>query len=499
MGGASTEISADTTDVVLEAAHFDPPTIARASRRHRLSSEASRRFERGVDDRLAAAAAFRAAGLLVELGGGRIEPAFTDAGGPADRAPIEIAADLPSRVVGVDYPAEQVVDALTAVGADVVSVDGRLRVTPPSWRPDLTDPYDLVEEVARLVGYDQVPSVLPAAPPGQGLTHHQQLRRRVGRALAGAGLSEVMTFPFVGDASYDVLGLPQDDPRRRSVRIANPLSAEAPCLTTTLLPGLLEAGARNAGRGNPDVSLYEVATVTIPRDSGPAPILPVDRRPSAAEWEQLLAAVPHQPLHLAVLLAGEVERAGWWGAGRGATWADAVDAVRDVADALGVELTVRQGSLAPWHPGRCAELRVGEELLGHAGELHPQVCRRAGLPARSAAAEIDLDALMSYATAPAAPRFSGFPVAKVDIALVVDAALPAAELEATVREGAGELLESLRLFDVYVGDQVGEGRKSLAFALRFRAPDRTLKDDEVTAARDAAVALAAERHGAQLR
>ena len=142
---------------------------------------------------------------------------------------------------------------------------------------------------------------------------------------------------------------------------------------------------------------------------------------------------------------------------------------------------------------------MGDELIGHAGELHPQVCRRAGLPARSAAAEVDLDALMSHATPPAAPRFSSFPVAKVDIALVVDAALPAAELEATVREGAGELLESVRLFDVYVGDQVGEGRKSLAFALRFRAPDRTLKDDEVTAARDDAVSLAAERHGAQLR
>ena len=245
--------------------------------------------------------------------------------------------------------------------------------------------------------------MLPAAPPGQGLTHHQQLCRRVWGGRAGAGLSEVMTFPFVGTSSYDVLGLAQDDPRRDSVRIANPLSAEAPCLTTMLLPGLLEAGARNAGRGSPDVSLYEVATVTIPRGTGPAPILPVDRRPRAAEWEQLLAAVPHQPTHLAVLVAGEVERAGWWGPGRAATWADAVDAVRDVADALGVELTVRQGSLAPWHPGRCAELWVGDELLGHAGELHPQVCRRAGLPARAAAAEIDLDALMPTRRRPLRP------------------------------------------------------------------------------------------------
>ena len=376
---------------MIEAAHFDPVSIFRTQRRHKLPSEASKRFERGVDPTLPEAAADRVAELLVAHAGGTLEPGVTKVGTALAPVVIELGTDLPARITGMDIEADIAVRHLVAVGCDVERDGDRLRVAAPPWRPDLTDPYDLVEEVARLVGYDQVPSVLPAAPPGQGLTHHQQLRRRVGRALAGAGLSEVMTFPFVGTSSYDVLGLAQDDPRRDSVRIANPLSAEAPCLTTTLLPGLLEAGARNAGRGSPDVSLYEVATVTIPRGTGPAPILPVDRRPRAAEWEQLLAAVPHQPTHLAVLVAGEVERAGWWGPGRAATWADAVDAVRDVADALGVELTVRQGSLAPWHPGRCAELWVGDELLGHAGELHPQVCRRAGLPARAAAAEIDLD------------------------------------------------------------------------------------------------------------
>ena len=270
-------------------------------------------------------------------------------------------------------------------------------------------------------------------------------------------------------------------------------------MTTTLLPGLLEAAARNAGQGQPDVALFETATVTQPRGSGPAPILPVDRRPSDGEWDELQKALPDQPLHLGLVLAGERERSGWWGEGRPATWSDAIQAVRDVAAALGVELSVASVTRMPWHPGRCAEIRVGDEVVGHAGELHPRVCKAFGLPERSAAAEVDLDVLIRRATPVVAPTLSSFPVAKEDVALVVADVVPAAAVAETLREGAGPLLESVRLFDVYTGAQIGEGRKSLAFALRFRAPDRTLTDEETTAARESAVALAAERHGAVQR
>jgi phenylalanyl-tRNA synthetase beta chain len=375
----------------------------------------------------------------------------------------------------------------------------RLRAVVPSWRPDLFDPFDLVEEVARIVGYEDIPSVLPTAPAGAGLTAAQLLRRRVGRTLAGAGFVEVISFPFVGTAGFDALGLPADDDRRTAMRIANALSAEQPLMTTTLLPGLLEAAARNAGRGQADVALFETATVTLPRGTGRAPILPVDRRPTEGEWDDLQKALPEQPLHLAVVLAGERERSGWWGAGRKASWSDAIQAVRDVADVLGVELTVRSSSRAPWHPGRCAELLVGEVVAGYAGELHPKVCAAFGLPPRSAAAEVDLDVLLLHARPPVGPHLSSFPVAKEDVALVVAADLPAAEIAATLREGAGMLLESVRLFDVYTGAQIGEGKKSLAFSLRFRAPDRTLTEEETSAARQAAVDLAAERHGAVQR
>jgi len=500
MGGETTELSATTSHVVIEAAHFDPVSVFRTQRRHKLPSEASKRFERGVDPRLPAAAADRVAELLVRYGGGEVTGGVTQVGEAPEPRTVSIDADLPARVTGIDIGADTTVAHLRAVGCEV-DVDGsRLNAVVPSWRPDLSDPFDLVEEVARVVGYDQVPSVLPPAPPGRGLTPEQSLRRRVGRTLAGAGFVEVVDFPFVGESDLDRLGLPGDDERRTTSRLANPISAEEPFMTTTLLPGLLKAVARNTSRGHADVALFETATVTLPRGTVAAPILPVDRRPTEGEWDDLLKALPDQPLHLALTVSGHREAAGWWGPGREACWADAIEAVRSVADALGLELEVTAATRAPWHPGRCAELRVDGVTVGHAGELHPRVCTAYGVPARTAAAEVDLDALLERAVAIVpAPVFSSYPVAKEDVALLVDAAIPSAEVAATLREGAGELCEQVRLFDVYTGDQVPAGQKSLAFALRFRAPDRTLTDAEAAAARDAAVALAAQRHGAVLR
>jgi phenylalanyl-tRNA synthetase beta chain len=503
MGGETTELTATTSSVVIEAAHFDPVSIFRTERRHKLPSEASKRFERGVDPRLPEAAADRVVELLVRLGGATAEDGVTKVGEPPAPVTVTMTADLPARVTGMPIDAGTAVAHLRAVGCQVPSapVDGTevLTAVVPSWRPDLTDPFDLVEEVARVVGYDGIPSVLPSAPPGTGLTAAQALRRRVGRTLAGAGFVEVVSFPFVGNVAYDTLGLPADDDRRSSMRIANALSAEQPLMTTTLLPGLLEAAARNSGRGQGDLALFETATVTLPRGGPAAPILPVDRPPTEGEWDDLQKALPDQPWHLAVVLTGDRERSGWWGPGRRAAWSDAIQAMRDVGSALGLELGVRSATRAPWHPGRCAELTLGDVLVGHAGELHPKVCAAHGLPPRSAAAEVDLDVLLEHATEPVGPRLSSFPVAKTDVALVVPQELAAADLEATLREGAGELLESVRLFDVYTGEQIGEGRKSLAFSLRLRAPDRTLTEEEVAAARGAAVDLARERHGAVQR
>lgn len=497
MGGATTELSDRTTDIVVEAAYWDPMTIARTSRRHKLSTEASKRFERGVDSQLQGFAARRVAELLVELGGGRIEEGSTLVGVMPDREPVRIPANHAGRVAGYDIPVERSVRRLEDVGCRVSVADGTLTVVPPSWRPDLRDPNDFAEEVIRLEGYEAVPSVLPVAPPGRGLTPDQRLRRLVGRVLAGAGYTEVLAYPFVGPADFDRMRVPADDPRRRAARIANPLSEEEPLLRTTLLPGLLATARRNVGRGMTDLALFEMGAVFLPKDGAPAaPRLPVDHRPSDDEVAALDAALPDQPRRVAVLLCGERQASGWWGQGRQASWADAVAAARLVADAAGVALELRAADYAPWHPGRCAACYVDGRLVGHAGELHPKVVEAYGLPARASAMELDLS-LLGMRTSPVrAPRVSPYPPAKEDVALIVKSDVSAADVEAALREGAGELLESVRLFDVYTGAQLEPGTKSLAFALRFRAPDRTLTDAEVGAAKRAAVEEAARRTGA---
>ncbi|MCF2536574.1 phenylalanine--tRNA ligase subunit beta [Streptomyces sp. FB2] len=511
MGGANTEIADHedlenaTSDIVIEAAHFDQVSIARTARRHKLSSEASRRFERGVDPAAAAAAAQRTVDLLVLLAGGTAEAGVTEVVTPSAPHTITTPADHPDKVAGVEYGRETVVRRLQQIGCDVYGQD-ELIVTVPSWRPDLLEPNDLAEEVIRLEGYENLPSTLPKPPSGRGLTARQRLHRRVGRALAGTGYVEAPNYPFVSEQIFDQLGLDADDPARRVVKLVNPLNDEEPALRTSLLPGLLAALRRNDGRGTHDLALFETGLVFQPREErAAAGHLPVDRRPTDEELAALDAVLPEQPRHVAAVLAGAREQAGWWGPGRSAGWADAVEAARLVAREARAALTVRAGQYGPWHPGRCAELVItvdgSERVVGHAGELHPRVLKALHLPARTCAMELDLDALEQVGDdTPQAPSISTFPVATQDVALVVDKPVPAAEVEAALREGAGELLEAIRLFDVYENEeQLGDGRKSLAYALRFRAADRTLTVDEASAARDAAVALAGERTGAVLR
>ncbi|GAA2803619.1 phenylalanine--tRNA ligase subunit beta [Saccharopolyspora taberi] len=504
MGGATTEIGDETHDVLLEAANWDPASIARTIRRHKLPSEAGKRFERSVDPLVAPQATELAAQLLVRYGEGTIAQGRTDVGEPTTPAPVTMPLALPDRIAGVNYERGVTARRLTQIGCriEVGTSDegvGLVTATPPSWRPDLTQPADLVEEVLRLEGYHTIPSVLPAAPPGRGLTPAQRRHRSISRALAAEGYVEVLPFPFTGPDVLDGLGIGEDDPRRRTLKLLNALESDRSDLTTTVLTGLLEALQRNVSRGRRDLALFHIGQVVLPAEQQPeVPAVGVSGRPSDVELEALHTAIPAQPTHVGAVLAGQREHAGWWGPGRDATWADAVQAARRVAAVAGVELTVTAGDLAPWHPGRCAQFKVGDTVVGHAGELHPKVVDALGLPKRTCAMELDLDALPLTDHRPA-PVISAYPPVLLDIALVVDAQVPSAELIDVVRSGAGELLEDVRLFDSYAGEQLGAGKKSLALALRFRAPDRTLKQDEATEARDAAVAAAEKRFGAALR
>jgi phenylalanyl-tRNA synthetase beta chain len=504
MGAGTTEVRDSTSDVLLEAAVWDPAAVSRTSRRLHLSSEAARRYERGVDPAISVAALDRCAALLAEIAGGIAEPTLTDWRGDPPREdwsppPVSMAADLPDRTAGVAYPEGTTQRRLEQIGAGVTIDGARVTATPPSWRPDLRQPADLVEEVLRLEGLEVIPSVLPQAPAGRGLSPVQKRRRAIGKSLALNGYVEILPTPFLPAGVFDQWGLPPDDPRRSTTHVLNPLEADRPELASTLLPGLLEALARNVSRGVVDASLFSIEQVVEPTSEMRAvQLIPTDRRPTDDEIAGLDVSLPNQPQHVGVVLAGLREPAGPWGPGRQVHATDAFEAVRIIGRAAGVELTLRPAQYLPWHPGRCAEVLVGDSVVGHAGQLHPAVIERSGLPKGTCAVELNLDAVPMAETLPA-PAVSPFPAVFQDVALIVEDHVSAQSVVDAVREGAGELLEDVRLFDVYTGPQIGEGRKSLALALRFRAADRTLTEDEASAARDAAVATAAQRVGAVQR
>jgi len=511
MGGASTEVTPQSTTILLEAAVWEPLHVFRSVRRHKLPSEAAKRYERGVDAGITLAALERAATLLAEISGGTVEGELTDLGGIPEMPIIALRPEYPGEVAGVEYPAGTAAHRLRQVGCTVAEDGSTLAVTPPSWRPDLQIPADLVEEVLRLEGLESIPSVLPAAPSGRGLTRAQRARRAIGHGLAYTGHVEVPAFPFLSQSVFDAFGLDDDDPRRGTMELLNPLDAEQNRLASTLLPPLIDVARRNLARGRRSLAIFALSQVSIrTENTRPFGVLDVSGRPSDAEIAELDASLPAQPLHVASLYIGERVPSGHAGDGRPADALDAVEAAREVARNAGVEIEVRAAQYAPWHPGRCVEIVVpaggagaapgaeGERVVGHAGELHPAVLERLELPPRTCAMEMDLDALGTAEILPA-PAISAYPAVLQDVAVVVDADVPAAAVRSALAEGAGELCEDVRLFDVFTGAQVGEGKKSLAFALAFRAADRTLTEDEASELRDKAVARAGEQTGAVLR
>ncbi|MDT0158588.1 phenylalanine--tRNA ligase subunit beta [Microbacterium sp. ARD32] len=508
MGGGTTEMSATTRNVLIEAATFDPVTIARSARRHKLPSEASKRFERGVDPLIPFVAARRVADLMVELTGGEL----TDEGGALFASVTQDAILLPAGfaqgVVGVDYTDDEVTGALEMIGAEVASTGsatqegGGWSVTPPSWRPDLTDKWTLVEEVARIHGLDRIPSVLPTPPSGRGYTPLQQGRRRVADALAAAGFVETPSFAFTAEEQNDLHGS-ASGAHLPGIRLANPLDGQSAFLRRSLLPGLLQTAHRNIARGLVDLAIFETGLVFTPEEGvtyGTDFVPPLAQRPDDATLAQLNASIPPQPRHVGVVLTGNVAPRQPGRAAEPASLGDALHAVQVIGVAAGVDIDVSQTQRAALHPGRAGVLSVRGEEVGYVGELHPQVAADADLPGRAVVLELDLDRLLGLAgERVVAESLSTFPAATQDVSLVLDAAVPASEVRDALVAGAGDLLESATLVDDYRGDGVEAGRKSLSFALRFRAPDRTLTAAEATEAKLAGVAVAAERFGAAIR
>ncbi|MFJ6654417.1 phenylalanine--tRNA ligase subunit beta [Microbacterium sp. NPDC091313] len=504
MGGGTTEMTDATRNVLIEAAVFDTVTIARTARRHKLPSEASRRFERGVDPLVPFVAARRVADLMVELAGGTLD---TEGGGALFAEVFVEAVELPRAfvpgLIGVDYTDDEITGALETVGCEIADATAETwTVVPPSWRPDLTDKWTLAEEVARITGYDRIPSTLPVPPSGRGRTAAQNGRRRVANALAASGHVETLSFGFTTESQNDLHGSATGE-HVPSVVLANPLDGQAPALRRSLVPGLLQVAHRNVARGLTDLALFEIGSVFLPApgvaygtDAVPAPA----ERPDAATLAALDAALPPQPRHVAVLLTGHRVAKQPGQEPQTFDLADAVDAVRRIAAAAGVEISVRQGERAALHPGRTGILSVAGTDAGYVGEVLPTVSADADLPGRVYVVELDLDAVLAHADERiVAATLSGYPAATQDVSLVVSAEVPARAVRDALAAGAGELLESVRLVDDYRGTGVPDDAKSLTFALRFRAPDRTLTAAEATEAKLAGVAAAAERFGARIR
>jgi phenylalanyl-tRNA synthetase beta chain len=495
MGGASTEVSSGTKNVLIEAALFDPISIARTARRHKLSSEASKRFERGVDPEVGPIAAARVAQLLVELAGGQLNGVGSSYRIELPKIEIELPFAFASELVGVDYANQQILDLLHQIGCELKVHDDAVTVTPPSWRPDLRHKTDLVEEVARLAGYHLIPSRIPVAPPGRGLTPRQQFRRRALSGLAGAGFTEVLNYPFYSEQQN------REFSHSPALRLENPMQGDSPELRNSLIPGLLQAAARNLSRGTTDLALVEEGSVFFPATGSATTSLPVGNvRPSDEQLAELNSSIPIQPRHLAGIVLGD-----WVAQAPGqqavqAGYPQAILAVEQISRAAGVEFEIRQATPLGYHSGRAAEVLVSGVVVGHLGEVAPSLTSEYHLPRRVAAFEVNLDALFAHAPEVLqAAELRVMPAATQDLSLLVSSHIAAADLMQAIREGAGDLLESVSLVDDYRGEHVPSGTKSVTFSLRFRAADRTLTQAEATLSKDAAVALASQKFGATLR
>src|SRR6266508_2704657 len=436
MGGEDSEVRPDTSSVLIESAHFPPATVRRTMRRLGMNTEGGQRWARGVDPAGAEPVCDRAAALMARLAGGTVAAGRLRGGpGVGEREAIRLDWGRSSTRLGAPADPAFAAGHLASVGCRVRVVDRQtVEAVAPSWRFDLELWADLEEEVARRWGYQQIPATLPKATGGR-LTDAQRLRRQVRELLAGMGLSEAQTYPFLSQAAFDRLGLPPGDPRRRTLRLANPISEEAPELRTTLLPGLAEVARRNLARGLAGVGVYELGAVFLPQPPG-----------SAQE-------LPDEPLTLGVLLTGQRQVGRFDDPVAPFDFADAKGVGEGLVAALGVDqVGYRAEGPPPYHPGRCAGVFIGDRPVGLLGQLHPRVAAALELPPAAFAVELELAPLLAAVPRMRpAPTPSPYPELSFDVAFLVPPGVAASDLEQVLREAGGELLARLTLFDAYQG------------------------------------------------
>jgi phenylalanyl-tRNA synthetase beta chain len=483
MGGARSEVAPDTTRVLLEVASWNGPNIHRSSQLLGLRSEASSRFEKGLQPEQCIHAQAVATRLMIELSGASVEPGTVDVGAPPP--PPQVIRLRESRVrsiLGLPVAQERQEEILSALDFATRRAEDGLDVTVPALRRgDVTREIDLIEEVARIDGLERLPATLPARRGAAGLlAHSQRVRREAEDALVGRGLHEIVGWSFADPGLLDRLRLPADDEMRRVVTVLNPLSEAQSIMRPTLLGSLLDAARHNAYRNGPDIAIFESGTVYRAPREGPL----ADTQTGTGEHHALGA-----------LLSGRLAPRSWREAPAQADFFVAKALLAALLDRFHLDWSVQPGSWPFLHPGRAAAVLAGEEQLGFIGELHPLVAGSWDLE-RTAVFAVDLGKLA--AAAPAVVSFAelaSVPSLRQDLAVTLPAGVPAGEILDRVSAAAGETLEDVDIFDVYTGEQVGEGRRSLALALTFRAHERTLTDEDVAPVRERIVAALAELGG----
>ena len=475
MGGANTEVIDETTNVFIEAAYWDPPSVLMTSKRLGLRSEASARFERGMDPEFCRLAADRVAQILVETAGGTVAGVVDEYPAPPESRTIELYMSEIERLLGIRLKSDHATELLERFGFKTTG-DDPLMVAVPTRRPDVHRPADLIEEIARLYGYDNIPGRLRFGD-GLGLPVREQKIRTLRSVMTGAGYHEIFSFSFIGAADLDALQLPLDDPARTGITVVNPLRDEEGVMRTTLLPGLLKAASSNLAKRLDDVRIFEFGKVFLPAEE----------------------VLPDQPDRLGFAAAGGAASR-WDGKGDGYDVFDATGLWELISQSMRLDDTeLRATERAPFHPGRAAEIVLDGEVIGIVGEIHPAVASAHGIEGRAIAGEVEVDPVVAERGMWQFDVPSSYPPQVFDLAFEMDSPVPAGTLLAAVDAAGQGMVERRAIFDVYEGDPIPAGRKSVAINLTVRAPDRTLSDEDVAPIRRSIVEAVEAATGGTLR
>ena len=482
MGGQNTEITAETENILIECACFYPKSIRLTSRKLGLASEAASRFEKGVDIEGAERASDRICQLLCELTGGTLVEGTIDSyQGEFEEKQVDMVFDHARATIGVDISDEAMIAMMDALGFRHEPIDGGLRVTAPHYRLDIEREVDLIEEVARLNGYDKIPARLPVGPMTEGKKNkNQRVSDKIRNAMVAMGFSEIISYSFMNQKNYDLLLLPEDDYRRNSVKVMNPFSDEQGVVRTLILPGVLAAASRNMNRKNLNLSLFELASAYLP---------------------QATEKLPKEKPLLAAVVSGCFSE-GWNGEKVVKDFYYLKGVAENLLAALGIHnVSVNTDALEPFlHPGRACNLLVDGDVIGCLGELHPEAAENYDLPQKAVVCELDFDKLVALAEREIVyEAVSKFPAVEIDLAFVADANVAAGDIEKAIKEAGGAYLKTVELFDIYEGDRIENGKKSLAYSLLFRAGERTLKAEEISTVVDEIRAALESQFGVVLR